>query len=170
MSLCVGIIKTVGVSSLGLYTGLLASTFIVAKTDDTSLTTKKILCKLSKITTVFLTISTIFLGVGYFKVPLAYKQPYTFYGFLVGPLTAAYGLLTKHFTKCCTGKTAPACCPMSGKTEGECPASKKAEEDKDGITCGKCPINLSTHILLLLLGAAPVFCLNVLGLYGEGVL
>lgn len=166
MSLCVGIIKTVGVTSLGLYTGLLASTYIVAKTDDVSLTTKKIICKLSKVTTILLSVSTLFLGVGYFKVPQAYKQPYTFYGFLVGPVTALYGLLIKQVTKCC--KKDSACCPVSGKSEGKCPASK--EQTSDAITCGKCPVSLSTHVLLLLFATVPVFSINVLGLYGEGVM
>lgn len=175
MSLCVGIIKTVGVSSLGLYTGLLASTYIVSKTDDTSLTTKKIICKLSKICTVLLSVSSIFLGIGYFRVPLAHKQPFTLYGFLVGPLTLGYGLMIRNLTNCCKGKkdsknTTPACCPVSGNKEGQCPASKTAAVCKNTITCGTCPVGLSTHILLLLLGTIPVFSVNVLGLYGEGVL
>ncbi|XBW34936.1 hypothetical protein QEN19_000500 [Hanseniaspora menglaensis] len=193
MSLCVGIIKTVGVTSLGLYTGILASAYIVSKTDDTSLTSKKILCKLSKMATVFLKISTLFLGVGYFKVPLIYKQPYTFYGFCVGPATFAYCLLTNGFIDCCAIKTAfkypltfahglfkrfavnccvkktEGVCPASGSTEGVCPASTKASEEKN-ISCKKIPVGLSINIAALIVTTLPVFTINILGLYGEGVL
>ncbi|KAF0273741.1 hypothetical protein FOG51_01312 [Hanseniaspora uvarum] len=157
MSVCVGIIKTVGVSSLGLYTGLLTSSYLISKnitTCDNSELKNKIICILSKFALVLLSLSTVFLGVGYFQVPLRYKQPYTLYGFLVGPLTGFYSLL---LSKCPYKKT----CPVT-KKEGECPATK-----------GECPmkkdINLSKHLLLLLTGTLPVYCLNILGLYGEGV-
>ncbi|CAI8493353.1 hypothetical protein ACO0OL_003822 [Hanseniaspora opuntiae] len=156
MSVCVGIIKTVGVSSLGLYTGLLTSSYLISKNItacENSELKNKIICKLSKVGLVLLGLSTVFLGVGYFKVPLRFKQPYTLYGFLVGPLTGLYSLM---FSKC-PYKT----CPVT-KKEGECPVAKK-----------ECPmktdINLPRHLLVLLTATLPVFCMNVLGLYGEGV-
>lgn len=156
MSVCVGIIKTVGVSSLGLYTGLLTSSYLISKNItccESPELKNKIICKLSKVGLVLLGLSTVFLGVGYFKVPLRFKQPYTLYGFLVGPLTGLYSLM---FSKC-PYKT----CPVT-KKEGECPVAKK-----------ECPmqtnINLPRHLLVLLAATLPVYCMNVLGLYGEGV-
>lgn len=161
MSVCVGIIKTVGVSSLGLYTGLLTSSFLISKsisTSDNLELKNKIICKLSKVALVLLSLSTLFLGVGYFQVPLRFKQPYTLYGFMVGPLTGLYSLL---LSKCPFKKADGKCCPVT-KKEGECPATKK-----------ECPMNtnisLSKHLLLLLTGTLPVYCLNIMGLYGEGV-
>mgnify|MGYP004716509915 FL=1 len=159
MCVCVGLIITVGVSLLWLYTGLLISSFLISKSISTSDNVdlkNKIICKLSKVALVLLSLSTLFLGVGYFQVPQRFKQPYTLYGFIVGPLTGLYSLL---LSKCPFKKADNKCCPVT-KKEGECPVKKE------------CPINtnisLSKHLLFLLTGTLPVYCLNIMGLYGEG--
>lgn len=106
MSVCLGIIKTVGVTSLGIYTGMVTTSTIllynrpckeIFGSKEESLSShpsiaQKIVSKLSKIALGLLTISGICFGAAYYDVPSHHKHPYILYAALVTPLTYLYGM------------------------------------------------------------------------------
>ncbi|CCE64892.1 hypothetical protein TPHA_0J00690 [Tetrapisispora phaffii CBS 4417] len=126
MSVCLGVTKTIAVSSLGLYAGLLTTTTIVTAAtpisvlvphrkdeNDTVLTkyVKAIVCNLGKLSTVLSGLSTVFFGFSYFKAPASAQHPYLLYGMAVAPATFGYLYISSkvsHFIASRSNKTAKA--------------------------------------------------------------
>ncbi|EDO18202.1 hypothetical protein Kpol_543p32 [Vanderwaltozyma polyspora DSM 70294] len=102
MSVCLGVTKTIAVSSLGLYAGLLTTTTLVTasapidlllpRTNENPIVNyfKSIVCSVGKISTVLSGLSTIFFGASYFGSPLSLRHPYLIYGMVIAPISAAY--------------------------------------------------------------------------------
>lgn len=105
MSVYLGITKTVAISSLGLYAGILTSTTLITTTtpvsimlshtkdaSDDSITkyVKSIICNIGKASTILSGLATGFFGLSYFFSPSSLRHPYLIYGMLVAPASIGY--------------------------------------------------------------------------------
>ncbi|KAL6942223.1 hypothetical protein ACO0QE_003391 [Hanseniaspora vineae] len=165
MSICLGVIKTVGVTSLGIYTGMVTTSTIllynrpckeIFGSKEESLSThpsiaQKIVSKLSKIALGLLTISGICFGAAYYDVPASHKHPYILYAALVTPLTYLYGMGLTFFcpVKGCVPppKHHPSDLQNTTTTNGaaeeaKCPVSgQTAESSSSSATGASCPFS-----------------------------
>ncbi|CAL9729367.1 autophagy-related protein 33 [Monosporozyma unispora] len=110
MSLCLGIIKGVAVSSLGLYAGILSASTVLSFSKSTSIILSNLdviskaqltnlINKIFQIGNVIGTISTTFFGLSYFGAPKIWKHPYLIYGMLTAPLSTLYLFYVKRSTE-----------------------------------------------------------------------
>lgn len=101
MSLCLGITKTIAISSLGLYAGILSTTTILSFNKHTSIILsgldiinkaqiKQIINKVFQFGNVIGGLSTTFFGLSYFGAPDYWKHPYLLYGMLIAPISNLY--------------------------------------------------------------------------------
>lgn len=107
MSLCLGVIKGVAVSSLGLYAGILSTSTLLSFNKSTSIILSHIddviikvqlnnlINRLFQMGNIIGTISTTFFGFSYFGAPSIWRHPYLLYGMLTTPLSSLYLYLTK---------------------------------------------------------------------------
>ncbi|KAH3903209.1 uncharacterized protein SCODWIG_00920 [Saccharomycodes ludwigii] len=149
MSVCLGVTKTIAVTSLGIYTGMVTSGAIIAFAtpwDILMCKLSKTLRKLSAIAVSFSTLSTIFFGLSYFYAPKTAQHPYLLYGLAVGPVSCVYSLALKVLFKCkkTCGSARTNVCPASGAVGGVCPVT--AGRQDDGVL-ESCPAGFSTKDL-----------------------
>lgn len=101
MSLCLGITKTIAISSLGLYAGVLSASTILSLNKHTSIILsnldiinkaqiKQIINKIFQFGNVIGGLSTAFFGLSYFGAPIHWKHPYLLYGMLIAPISNLY--------------------------------------------------------------------------------
>lgn len=101
MSLCLGVTKTVAISSLGLYAGILSTSTILSFNKSTSIILsnldiinkaqiKQIINNVFQFGNIVGFLSTTFFGLSYFGAPNYWKHPYLLYGMLVSPLSNLY--------------------------------------------------------------------------------
>lgn len=101
MSVCLVITKSIAVSSLGLYAGLLTTSSVVSASnymgkivstfDLVSLANLKSLIKsITNVSTGLGIISSLFFGFSYFGAPMYMRHPYLIYGMVASPLASLY--------------------------------------------------------------------------------
>ncbi|CAL9733851.1 autophagy-related protein 33 [Monosporozyma servazzii] len=101
MSVCLGVIKGFAISSLGIYTGILSTSTIIAFTKPTStiLASLDIISKAQlttlinevfKVGNVIGAISTTLFGLSYWGAPKRWRHPYLLYAMLTTPLSTLY--------------------------------------------------------------------------------
>lgn len=93
MSVCLAVTKTIAVSSLGVYCGMLGSAYAVAcvtPLDILSSALSKPAKVVVRIGSALAVVSSAFFGLSYFGAPSYWRHPYLLYGMLVAPASAAY--------------------------------------------------------------------------------
>lgn len=93
MSVCLAVTKSIAVSSLGIYAGMLTTTTLVSYITPLEVLKQHlspVICKLAEVASVLATVSTGFFAASYFGAPLHLRHPYLLYGALVAPVSALY--------------------------------------------------------------------------------
>ncbi|SCV02170.1 LAMI_0G16512g1_1 [Lachancea mirantina] len=153
MSVCLAITKTLAVSSLGIYAGVLATATTMVFTTPKEILLKQSCAKTeaSKAAVGWPTVraimrlaaaagasSVLFFGLSYFGAPPVWRHPYLLYGMLVAPLSGCYSLLSSacHGKKCSRAKTGATCpakkCPVPHATPAA-PASAPGSSLEDSV-------------------------------------
>ncbi|QLQ80756.1 hypothetical protein HG537_0E01110 [Torulaspora globosa] len=93
MSVCLAVTKSIAISSLGIYAGMLTTTTLVSYITPLKVITQHlspVICKLGEIASFLATLSTGFFAASYFGAPPHLRHPYLLYGALVAPVSALY--------------------------------------------------------------------------------
>ncbi|EJS42589.1 YLR356W [Saccharomyces arboricola H-6] len=91
MSVCLAITKGIAVSSIGLYSGLLASATLISSTTPLEVLTGSLtptLSTLKNAATVLGAFASTFFCVSFFGAPPSLRHPYLLYGMLAAPLSS----------------------------------------------------------------------------------
>lgn len=101
MSVCLAVTKTIAISSLGLYAGLLGTSALVISSPATAVILGgldvvaaaelgRLANRVATTSGVLATISTIGFAVSYFGLPKIWQHPYLLYGMAIPPLVSTY--------------------------------------------------------------------------------
>lgn len=93
MSVCLAVTKSIAVSSLGIYAGIVTTSTLVSyimPLDVISKHLSPVICKLGELASALGMVSSTFFAASYFGAPLPLRHPYLLYGALVAPVSAAY--------------------------------------------------------------------------------
>ena len=184
MSVCLCVIKSVAVSSLGLYAGILTTSTVLSSLSPTATILssldivtktqlKPLLNKLFLTANVFGAVATGFFAMSYFGAPPAVRHPYLFYSMLVAPLSSLYLYIVKSNVERETlvqrdDDTS------SDRTRTSIKLSESSETETEAYTGGTVPVlgkrslRAVGHLLLATTVAVLGFTQSVVGLYGEG--
>lgn len=107
MSVCLGGLKSLGVTTLGINTGLIATTALISSQTPLSVLTDiysdpriarafgHVLCALSITSISLSTLSGILFACTYFSAPTKWQHPYLLYSMLAGPLSTGYLMIVR---------------------------------------------------------------------------
>lgn len=166
--------KCIGVTSLGLYAGLLTSTSLITSATPLDVLTgslKNLLCKIGCWATAFGSVSTISLAVSYFLSEKPQRSNTRLAGALIAPITGLYlyaSSLANH--GCCPSKAKesglPEGHPQVGADAPVCPFSKTTDDSngsfhKGSIKSDKCYNALLCHLTVVTLTTCGVFAKSV---------
>ncbi|KAM3161235.1 Autophagy-related protein 33 [Lachancea thermotolerans] len=92
MSVCLAVTKTVAVSSLGIYCGMLTSACVASYAAPVDVLTQlaKPARAIARVGGALAAASSAFFALSYFGAPAHWRHPYLLYGMLVAPVSAAY--------------------------------------------------------------------------------
>lgn len=93
MSVCLSVTKSIAISSLGIYAGMLTTTTLVSYITPLEVISQHlshVICKLGEFATALGAVSTGFFAASYFGAPPQLRHPYLLYGALVAPISAVY--------------------------------------------------------------------------------
>ncbi|GMM57146.1 Atg33 protein [Maudiozyma humilis] len=101
MSVCLAVTKTIAISSLGLYAGLLGTSALALSSPATAVILggldvvsaselNRLANRLATTSGVLATISTLSFAVSYFGLPKVWQHPYLLYGMAIPPLVTTY--------------------------------------------------------------------------------
>lgn len=93
MSVCLAVTKSIAVSSLGIYAGIVTTSTLVSYITPLDVISKHlspVICKLGELASALGVLSSGFFAASYFGAPQRLRHPYLLYGALVAPVSAAY--------------------------------------------------------------------------------
>ncbi|CUS22722.1 LAQU0S06e04566g1_1 [Lachancea quebecensis] len=92
MSVCLAVTKTVAVSSLGIYCGMLTSACVASYAAPVDVLTQlaRPARAIARVGGALAAVSSAFFALSYFGAPAHWRHPYLIYGMLVAPVSAAY--------------------------------------------------------------------------------
>lgn len=92
MSVCLAVTKTVAVSSLGIYCGMLTSACVASYAAPVDVLTQlaKPARAIARVGGALAAVSSALFALSYFGAPAHWRHPYLLYGMLVAPVSAAY--------------------------------------------------------------------------------
>lgn len=136
MSVCLAVTKTIAVSSLGLYCGILSTTTTVALVTPLDVLVthfKKPFKRVVGFSGVLAGLSSVFFAVSYFGAPVAWRHPYLLYGMCVGPLSVGYlaGMTVLGRCRCQRRREAAAGRSVTGEPLDVVAAAATAATDDD---------------------------------------
>lgn len=197
MSVCLGVIKSIAVSSLGLYAGTLVTGTLVSYVTPLEVISqhlKPVVCKLGEFASVLATLSTGFFSLSYFGAPPQLRHPYLLYGALVAPVSGLYlWAISRCNHKCSSSRKNH--CPVGRanhadpapplndsvvdlgpvpETDGDakCPFGSAAATNgtaaQDAHRPQACQSKIVTHLTLISVATVAGFVASVVGVYGEG--
>ena len=182
MSVCLCVIKSIAVSSLGLYAGILTTSTVLSSLSPTATILssldivtrthlKPLLNKLFLTANVFGSVATGFFAMSYFGAPPAVRHPYLFYSMLVAPLSSIYLYIVKSNIERETLVQGDDTSADTARTSIKLSESSETEDEAyTGAvpTLGKRSLRAVGHLLLATTVAVLGFTQSVVGLYGEG--
>lgn len=145
MSVCLAVTKTIAVSSLGLYCGILSTTTTVALVTPLDVLVthfKKPFKRVVGLSGVLAGLSSVFFAVSYFGAPVAWRHPYLLYGMCVGPLSVGYlaGVTVLSRCRCQRRREAAADATVAGEPLDVVAAA--ATDDDDDAELGESLVDL----------------------------
>lgn len=149
MSVCLAVTKTIAVSSLGLYCGILSTTTTVALVTPLDVLVthfKKPFKRVVGLSGVLAGLSSVFFAVSYFGAPVAWRHPYLLYGMCVGPLSVGYlaGVTVLSRCRCQRRREAAADATVAGEPLDvvAAAAAAAATDDDDDAELGESLVDL----------------------------
>lgn len=197
MSVCLAVTKSIAVSSLGIYAGIVTTSTVVSYITPLDVITKHlspVICKLGELASALGLVSSGFFAASYFGAPEQLRHPYLLYGALVAPVSAAYLWAIsrcnhKYYNKrhceqkkaespqlnesvVDLGKDAPAGHPAITNDGAKCPFGSAAANNEPASNDAHRPVNchrkIVSHLTLITLATIAGFVASVVGVYGEG--
>ncbi|QLL33198.1 hypothetical protein HG536_0E01090 [Torulaspora globosa] len=198
MSVCLAVTKSIAVSSLGIYAGMLTTTTLVSYITPLKVITQHlspVICKLGEVASVLATLSTGFFAASYFGAPPHLRHPYLLYGALVAPVSALYLWAIsrcnhKYYSKrgCRRGgdaedaSSAPQLNDSVVDLGKDAPAGHPAISENSSAKCPfapaskechchrppRCQAKIVAHLTLISAATVAGFVASVVGVYGEG--